>query len=191
MFLSHPLCTDSAANAIPTGLLHTGVGDCGHFEQSFSTIRFGRALWFCGKYAIVSFEIFIVGSSLWALRYGARTVSNGAEVAMHATCTAVGTAAFVTFYVLSGDAMDAHGFNAATQAEATSDAYVVPYHACTSRRSLLGSDQNIRTSEPELQQQTEKVVGLRLQMVTLSVNEPHRCFLARSRNNRHQYTSIN
>lgn len=137
MCFSHPIRTDSAANAIPTGQLHTGVGDCGHFEQSFATIRFGRALWFYGKYAIVSFEIFIVGSSMWALRYGARTVSKCAEAAMHATCTAVGTAAFVTFYILSGDAMHAHGFNAATQAEATSNAYVVPDHAWASRQTLI------------------------------------------------------
>lgn len=46
--------------AIPVAMLKTDPNLCGHFALSFATIRFGRAWWFAGKYALVFFELFIL-----------------------------------------------------------------------------------------------------------------------------------
>jgi hypothetical protein len=76
----------STANAIPLNALRAGFLDCGHLAMSFDAIRFGRAWWFCGKYGLVGFELFILGASIRALRYGMLAVPRRTEATMHAAC---------------------------------------------------------------------------------------------------------
>jgi hypothetical protein len=64
----------STANVIPLNALRISVMDCGRLAMSFDAIRFGRAWWFCGKYGLVSFELFILGASIRALHHGTRAV---------------------------------------------------------------------------------------------------------------------
>jgi len=112
----------SVGNAIPVALLQTNVSTCGRFAISLNTIRFGRAWWFAGKYALVLFELFILGVAVWSLKSGLHTLGVRRETLLHATCAVAGIAAFVGFFVKSG-AIESDGFNADTQAEFKSDAF--------------------------------------------------------------------
>jgi len=89
----------SSANAIPLGRLGTGYSSCGALEMSFETVRFGRAWWFGGKYALVAFEIFILAVSIFALLQGESKVRGRYEIIMHVSCVIVGAAAFAGFYI--------------------------------------------------------------------------------------------
>lgn len=89
----------ASANAIPLNHLSADFRTCGTFTLSALSIRFGRAWWFCGKYGILAFELFILGASIWALTRGARAVPLRVEAAMHALCVLVGVIAFVGFYL--------------------------------------------------------------------------------------------
>jgi hypothetical protein len=105
----------STANAIPLNALRTGVIDCGRLAMSFDVIRLGRALWFCGKYGLVCFELLILGASIRALHRGVSGVPARAEAAMHATCFAAAVCAFAVFYTLCAR-INAKGYNAKTEA---------------------------------------------------------------------------
>jgi hypothetical protein len=111
----------SAANAIPLNALRVSVVDCGRHAMSFDAIRFGRALWFCGKYGLVSFELLILGASIHVLR-GMSFVPPRTEATMHAACYAVAVAAFSVFYVLCAR-INADGYNVDTESEAYTNAY--------------------------------------------------------------------
>jgi len=112
----------SSANAIPTALLSTSEIDCGNLVLSFSTIRFGRAWWFCGKYALVAFEIFILGASSWTLSRGACAMSPLWETVFHIGCMLCGIAAFLVFYI-ECLGINAAGYNEATLAETQDDGF--------------------------------------------------------------------
>ena len=114
----------STANAIPLNALHTDVVNCGRVAVSFDVIRFGRAWWFCGKYGLVCFELFILGASIRALNLGLSVVPAGAEAVMHATCCTVAVLAFVVFYILC-EHINAGGYNLETEKEVYTNAY---YH---------------------------------------------------------------
>ena len=82
----------SSANAIPIDGVRTGVTTCGRLMMSFGAIRFGRAWWFCGKYGLVSYELFIIAASIRVLSFGAsskRSLPRWAECAAHASCAVV------------------------------------------------------------------------------------------------------
>jgi hypothetical protein len=48
----------------------------------------------------VSFELFMVGASIWALRKGVSAVPLWAELAAHVACWTVAASAFASFYVV-------------------------------------------------------------------------------------------
>jgi hypothetical protein len=104
----------STSNAIPLNALRTGVVDCGRLAMSFDAIRFGRAWWFCGKYGLVGFELFILGASIRALRHGMLAVPRRAEVVMRAACSTLAELAFVVFYALCAR-INADGYNTTTE----------------------------------------------------------------------------
>jgi hypothetical protein len=106
----------STANVIPIHALRTDELDCGRMAMSFDTIRFGRAWWFCGKYGLVSFELFILGASIRALLRGLSAVSVCAETVMHVACCAVAGLAFAVFYVLCSR-INADGYNESVENE--------------------------------------------------------------------------
>jgi hypothetical protein len=112
----------SIGNAIPVAMLQTFVNTCGQTSLSFSTMRFGRSVWFAGKYALVFFELFILSVAVWALTSGLRNLGGRREAFLHATCALGGIAAFVGFFVQSG-VIEGDGYNSATQAEAQSNAF--------------------------------------------------------------------
>jgi hypothetical protein len=113
----------SIGNAIPVGMLdQTNIATCGQTSLSFNTIRFGRAWWFAGKYALVFFELFVLAVTTWALKCGLRKLGVFREAVLHATCTLAGVAAFLGFFVKS-DQIESDGYNAATQAELLSGAF--------------------------------------------------------------------
>lgn len=103
----------SSANAIPMQALLTGITTCGQLMMSFYAIRFGRAWWFFGKYGMVSFELFIVGASIWALRKGTSAVPPWAELIMHTMCWAAAISAFSAFYFICAN-INANGYNSET-----------------------------------------------------------------------------
>jgi serine/threonine protein kinase len=112
----------SSANAIPINGLLTGVTTCGQLMMSFEAIRFGRAWWFCGKYGLVSFELFIVAASIRVLSNGAssqRSMSRWAEGAAHVACAAVAVAAFSVFYFLC-ESINDNGYNSVAETQAAS-----------------------------------------------------------------------
>lgn len=67
--------------------------------MSFETIRFGRAWWFLGKYSLVAFEALVLGSSIWVIRHGVRSIPPRVEAGLHGLCVLVGLVAFTAFYV--------------------------------------------------------------------------------------------
>ena len=113
----------SIGGAIPVALLQTDPKTCGQFALSFATIRFGRAWWFGGKYALIFFELFILGVSIWVIMRGVlHMISPRREVLLHALCALAGSTAFVVFMVKSTE-ISANGYDAETQAEAQLDFY--------------------------------------------------------------------
>jgi len=112
----------STANAIPLNLLRTDTINCGRVALSFDTIRIGRALWFCGKYGLVSFELFILGASIRALKRGLSVVPPRSEAAMHAACCTVAVVAFLVFYAQCLR-INADGYNNNTENEVYTNAF--------------------------------------------------------------------
>ena len=112
----------STANAIPISALRTGALTCGRLALSFDAIRIGRALWFCGKYGLVSFELMIIGTSIRALYYGLSAVPHRTEVLLHTLCYLVALGAFVSFYILC-DQINAAGYNTETESVAFTNEY--------------------------------------------------------------------
>ena len=113
----------STANVIPLNALRISVMDCGRLAMSFDAIRFGRAWWVCGKYGLVSFELFILGASIRALHHGTRAVPTvRVEVAMQVACCVVAALAFVVFYTLCAQINEA-GYNADVEEESYLDAF--------------------------------------------------------------------
>eukprot|EP00035_Acanthoeca_spectabilis_P027448 m.466603 g.466603 ORF g.466603 m.466603 type:complete len:1083 (-) comp25399_c0_seq1:69-3317(-) len=126
----------SMANAVPLNRLKKGDLDCGAFALSFGAIRFWRAWWFAGKYALVCFEIVILGVSLWALYHGAP--HKRYELVTYGLCIAGGVAAFTTFYMLC-DTINSNGYNSATE-----------YEAETSARSYLSPNDDLDDEQPNI-----------------------------------------
>jgi hypothetical protein len=113
----------STANAIPLNALRTDVVDCGRLAMSFDAIRFGRAWWFCGKYGLVGFELFVLGASICAMRRGFTTaVPRCAEATAHAACCALAALAFAVFYTLCAH-INANGYNESTESVAYTNAF--------------------------------------------------------------------
>ena len=112
----------STANTIPLNALHSGIVDCGRLAMSFEAIRFGRALWFCGKYGLVSFELFIMLASIRALQRGISAVSRRAEAAMHTVCWCLAVTAFAVFCALCAR-IDTDGYAVSMENEAYTNAY--------------------------------------------------------------------
>lgn len=123
--------------AIPVAMLKTDPNLCGHFALSFATIRFGRAWWFAGKYALVFFELFILSVSIYALWRGLGNLGRRGEAALHAACALGGICAFIIFLLRSA-AISADGYNAATQTEAQFGSY-----------SRLSIDDDIDDTDPD------------------------------------------
>jgi hypothetical protein len=128
----------SIANAIPVAMLQTSVNNCGQTSLSISTIRFGRAWWFAGKYTLVFFELFILGVAAWAFKCGLGTLGVHREALLHVVCFVVGVGVFIGFFVRSGE-IESDGYNAATQAELLSNAY-----------SYLGANDDLDDDEPQI-----------------------------------------
>jgi hypothetical protein len=112
----------STANAIPLNALRTGILDCGSLAMSFDAIRFGRAWWFCGKYGLVGFELFILAASIRALVRGVSRVPPRAEAAMHAACCALAALAFAVFYARCAS-INADGYTLGMESEAYTNAF--------------------------------------------------------------------
>jgi hypothetical protein len=112
----------STANMIPLNAMRTGDFDCGRMAMSFDAIRFGRALWFCGKYGLVSFEMLIVGASIRALLRGLTAVPPFVEATLHAACCTVAVLAFVVFYLMCAQ-INLDGYNTATETEAFTNSF--------------------------------------------------------------------
>eukprot|EP00035_Acanthoeca_spectabilis_P006245 m.122361 g.122361 ORF g.122361 m.122361 type:complete len:1121 (+) comp13417_c0_seq1:122-3484(+) len=110
----------SVANIIPMNRLRTLNAKCGQLALSFSTIRFWRAWWFFGKYGLVSFELFILGASLWSLLRGAPRLSRLSEAGLHLLCAAVAAASFIGFWVRAYS-INRAGYNEAAQTEALNE----------------------------------------------------------------------
>lgn len=90
----------SIANILPLNAVNDGYTNCGELALSFDAVRFGRAWWFGGKYALVAFELMILASSIRPLVRATASVSVFAEMTMHVGCIAIGCAAFAVFYAL-------------------------------------------------------------------------------------------
>lgn len=118
LFLSNSVY--SAANLVPINQLRTGFADCGQLALSFRTIRFWRAWWFGGKYGLVSWELFILAASLWALLRGTPSLSFRSEARLHLSCAVIAATAFTTFWI-RGSAINRAGYNAQAQTEALDD----------------------------------------------------------------------
>jgi hypothetical protein len=72
------------------------------------------------QFALVFFEVFILGASSWVLSRGAKSISTRAEAALHIACALGGLAAFLGFW-LQATRVSNDGFSAVTQAEAQDD----------------------------------------------------------------------
>jgi hypothetical protein len=103
-------CVYSAVNAVPLNELRTGPVDCGQLKMSFEAIRLGRAWWYGGKFALVGYEMMILGTSIWALTRGARAFRGWIEIGLHCMCVALGVGALVGFYIACA-AINAQGYN--------------------------------------------------------------------------------
>lgn len=113
----------SIGSAVPLNSLQTAPATCGLLALSFESIRYGRAVWFGGKYAVLAFEAFIVVASLWALVTKTRRFPAGIEAALHFGCCGVGAAAFAGFAVRCATINHA-GYNSATERETFSNGFL-------------------------------------------------------------------
>lgn len=111
------------ANVIPVDMLITAPARCGQFYLDSTTIKLGRAWWFCGKFALVGYEQVLLGASIWAFCHGGIAVRFRTEVALHFFCASLGIAAFVAFWIRCTH-IDLSGYNSSTQSEARTGAYV-------------------------------------------------------------------
>ena len=86
----------SIGNVIPTPLHITSNDDlCGTLVVSPTTAAVGKGLFLGSKYAMVLYELFIVGTSLLSLKTGRTELPRRVEISAHATCVAVGVGLFV------------------------------------------------------------------------------------------------
>jgi hypothetical protein len=111
----------STANAIPVGRLKSNFVNCGQVALTFDEIRFGRAWWFGGSYALVCFEGFILVVSIRALSRGVQAVPFRTEMMAHILCVLGGLAAFGVFYIRCAE-INAAGYNSVAQSETVSNA---------------------------------------------------------------------
>ena len=112
----------STANTLPLNELQTGAITCGRLAMPLYAIRFGRAWWFCGKYGLVSFELFMLAASIRALLKGLSAMPLRVEVASHIVCYVTAMTAFVIFYRLCAD-INHNGYNDSTESEAFSNSF--------------------------------------------------------------------
>ena len=81
---------------VPIDLKHTSNDAlCGTLVVSPTTFAAGTGLFIGGKYAMVLYELFIVGASLLSLKTGRTELPRWVEIIAHATCVAVGVGLFV------------------------------------------------------------------------------------------------
>ena len=81
---------------MPVPLHHTSDGAlCGTRVVSPTTFAAGTGLFLGGKYAMMLYELFIVGASLLSLKTGRTELPRRVEITAHATCVAVGVGVFV------------------------------------------------------------------------------------------------
>ena len=86
----------SIGNVIPIALKHTSNDAlCGTNVVAPTTTAAGLGVFFGGKYAMVMYELFIVGASLLSLKTGRTELPRRVEITAHATCVAVGVGMFV------------------------------------------------------------------------------------------------
>ena len=86
----------SIGNVIPISLYNTSNDAlCGTHVASPTTTAAGTGLFVGGKYAMVMYELFIVGASLLSLKTGRTELPRRVEITAHATCVAVGVGMFV------------------------------------------------------------------------------------------------
>ena len=87
----------SVGLVIPISLVHTSNdARCGMpVITSGTTFAAGLGLFLGGKYAMVLYEVFIVGASLLSLKTGKSELPRRVEIMAHATCVAVGIGVFV------------------------------------------------------------------------------------------------
>lgn len=85
--------------------------------MGFAAMRITRAVWFFGKYALVGFEVVILGVSTWVLVRGGRGISRRIEALLYTLSLILGAAAFVSFYLLAARISN-QGYNAEGQAAA-------------------------------------------------------------------------
>ena len=87
----------SVGLVIPISLVHTSNdARCGMpVITSGTTFAAGLGLFLGGKYAMVLYEVFIVGASLLSLKTGKSELPRRVEIMAHATCVAVGVGIFV------------------------------------------------------------------------------------------------
>jgi hypothetical protein len=118
----------STANVVPLNALRSDNINCGRLAMSFDTIRLGRALWFCGKYGLVCFELLILAASIRAMHRGMSALPARAEAAMHVACSTLALAAGAVFFVMCAR-VNTDGYNSGVENEAYTSAY---NHASTS-----------------------------------------------------------
>ena len=94
----------SVGLVIPTGLVYTSSdARCGtKVITSGTTIAAALGLFMGGKYAMVLYEVFIVGASLLSLKTGRTELPRRVEIVAHTTCVAVGVGMFVGWTVYWG-----------------------------------------------------------------------------------------
>eukprot|EP00035_Acanthoeca_spectabilis_P015826 m.317844 g.317844 ORF g.317844 m.317844 type:complete len:1135 (+) comp16442_c0_seq2:26-3430(+) len=113
----------SSANVVPMNLVSTDPATCGYHILPPAGIQIGRAVWFCGKYALVGWELMILVTSIHALCTNHRRLRVATEVTLHSLCVLLGAAAFSTFYVLS-DGIIRGGYNNTMLSEARAGYYM-------------------------------------------------------------------
>ena len=114
----------SVGLVIPMNLFHTDGARCGtHVISSSTTIAASLGLFLGSKYAMVLYEVFIVGASLLSLKTGRTELPRRVETTAHATCVAVGMGMFVGWTahwapLMTDQASDLKEGNTAAVAEA-------------------------------------------------------------------------
>ena len=90
----------SVGLVIPVNLYGTRGASCGTFVIPLGTpMAASYGLFVGGKYAMVLYEMFIVGASLLSLKTGRTELPRRVEIMAHATCVAVGVGMFVGWTV--------------------------------------------------------------------------------------------
>lgn len=112
----------SSANALDLQSVELEPGKCGQISMSYEAQTFGRAWWFCGKFAIVLQELLIVSVSILALYNGTTQLVRWKEWILQAIPALAGLIALFVFYFKALDINDA-GYNQYTFSASRSQQY--------------------------------------------------------------------